>query len=292
MADSNLLNNYDFSMFSGKSICLSGKNFSMIPLKDLKAKLTAAGAQLSTSPTAKTDIMVSGTSWSKQVRDAVKKGVKVWSLGQLIMESEGRHGFPSGLEIPSGSILKKKVKGALRSTTFNLPDGLSGELVLKWKRVDFNVHPRVGELLSVTTDKIDYQKQCWGNFFYNGEPLSLASLSDKGGEEWALYRTWENGSEIDDGLVIKGEGEGDKIGFNCTFLTCCRHNKNTEEVTWIKKDNSVFMAEIPFSYKNHFGDVQSINIIHKIFIDIENKKYSRVTETGHYVVNPEDPHYL
>ncbi|MBU1379722.1 hypothetical protein KKD49_02760, partial [Myxococcota bacterium] len=162
MAEANLLDKYDFSMFSEKNICLSGKYFDSIALKDLKAKLTAAGAQLSTSPTAKTDIMIAGSAWSKQVRDALKKGVKVWSFGQMVMEIEGRQNFPDGDEIPSGNVLKKKVKGALRSTSFNLPEGISGDLVLKWKRVDFIVHPRVGEILSLTNDRIDYTKQCWG----------------------------------------------------------------------------------------------------------------------------------
>lgn len=230
----------------GKTICTTGTLLTMTRAQ-LKALITASGGKLVSSPSAKTDLMISGLEWGSKLRDAISRKVKVITEGEFLLMLEGRApgNFPEPSDVPNGEVLAKLPVLETGSLKIDCPHG---DLRVDWKKVAFTPHVRFLEMHGF---EYEGDVQYLGTFFLNGKELSPAGDGGYGFygiESWRRAYFWEDGSDFDDhGLQYDG-----KHGFNITPLIKASAGNSLTPKDWTLSGDQGFQVRGRTVY---YGDV-------------------------------------
>jgi len=273
-----------YPIFDGKNMCMTG-NLQTFKRAALKKLLVASGAKVSSTPNAKTDIMISGQKWGSKLRDAIAKGATIWSEGQLLLALDGRDvdEIPSGDGVPNGEFLSGLDVIEEGEIPVKYADG---DLVLKWKKVAHKPHLRFCEMFG---HLYDTDHQYLGKMFLDGEELTAAAnelYELYGIETWRRSHFWEDGSDFhDESLEYDG-----KHGFNATPLV--RREHDIKDPKWDTSGRQGGMskrfeisADSPW-----FGDVTWDQCNMWVMVDPVRKTYATVMHTAPYIIRPERPY--
>ncbi|HAA54911.1 MAG TPA: hypothetical protein DCE42_09145 [Myxococcales bacterium] len=268
-----------FGFFKGKEFLMTGKLHSFTR-NQMKAIIEASGGSISSSVKKSTTGAIAGEKWSQKLREAVARDLPIWSEGEILLQLEGRKEFPTPEDIPCGENLSKLDAIEEGETKFNTPRGVKGDLVLKWKKVDFKPHRRFGEIYGTNFWNQDFS---WvGKLYLNGEELQPDGEEFYGSETFNLSEFWENGSDFGGGEE-KFDG---KHGFNCIGLPL----RPKAHVNWQQQgeDTKRYRFEIDLS-GTWYGMITSSHENIWILVDFEKKTFAWTFHMGVYELSYDDP---
>jgi BRCT domain type II-containing protein len=268
----------NLSLFKYRECCITGE-FETWTAEQLRAILKRSGVRVRRDIHENTQVVFAGRNWDDRLRQVVSRHGSVWTEGQILLylDGIGQMDFPRPQDIPNGENLDSLEAIERGETVVQLPEEVEGELLLRWKRVEFPIHLRFAETYGHIYRGI--QQPYVGRLFYNGEELQPNVDAFYGPESYHVTHFDELGND-GESLEVRSEG---RHGFNCSFLFL--DEDRDKEIRLRGKDGFYSMTRV-WEERNCYGNVAVLCEHVDLSVHLEKKVFTFTHHMGPYLVSP------